>query len=141
MLPAAQTLEDPDVQASICRKVIKKIEVSVKGITIQYHVGENHYGVEFDQESVPYRLDYPPSVPSKNRSQQLPLFSYQSKRKCFILLSQRGVAYHVGKHYRRQLAVFPGQALRFFPFLNDKSIVETLASYFEQIYLVANSGE
>lgn len=47
----AQRTTDPDVQASICRKVIKKIEVSVKGITIQYHVGESHYGVEFDQES------------------------------------------------------------------------------------------
>src|SRR4051812_14104941 len=47
----AQRTIDPDVQASICRKVIKKIEVSVKGITIQYHVVANHYGVEFDQES------------------------------------------------------------------------------------------
>ncbi len=35
--------EDPEVQAAICRKFIHKIEVSPKGITIQYHVGQTHF--------------------------------------------------------------------------------------------------
>ena len=34
---------DPELQASICRKVIQKIEVSPIGITIHYHVGKMHF--------------------------------------------------------------------------------------------------
>ena len=40
---------DPNVQASICRKLIEKVEVSTQGITIHYHVGDHHYEIEFDQ--------------------------------------------------------------------------------------------
>lgn len=34
---------DPEIQASICRKVIQKVEVSPTGITIHYHVGKTHF--------------------------------------------------------------------------------------------------
>lgn len=34
---------DPEIQASICRKIIQKIEVSPVGITIHYHVGKTHF--------------------------------------------------------------------------------------------------
>lgn len=47
-LLAAKTI-DPNVQASICRKIIKKVEVSTKGIAIHYHVGDHHYEKEFCQ--------------------------------------------------------------------------------------------
>ena len=39
---AART-EDPEVQASICRKLIEQVDVSTTGITIHYHVGDIHY--------------------------------------------------------------------------------------------------
>lgn len=42
--------EDPEVQAAICRKFIHKIEVSPKGITIQYHVGQSHFRAMMDAE-------------------------------------------------------------------------------------------
>ena len=34
---------DPETQASICRKIIQRIEVSPQGITIHYHVGKTHF--------------------------------------------------------------------------------------------------
>ena len=45
-LLAAKTT-DPNVQASIFRKLIKKVEVSTTGIAIHYHVGDHHYEKEF----------------------------------------------------------------------------------------------
>lgn len=47
----AEKTIDPNVQASICRKLIEKVEVSTTGITIHYHVGDHHYQKEFSQES------------------------------------------------------------------------------------------
>lgn len=35
------------MEASICRKLIKKVEVSTTGIAIHYHVGDHHYEKEF----------------------------------------------------------------------------------------------
>lgn len=43
----ASKTTDPNMQASICRKLIKKVEVSTTGITIHYHVGDHHFEKEF----------------------------------------------------------------------------------------------
>lgn len=39
-------VSDPNLQASICRKFIEKVEVSTAGIKIHYHVGDYHYEKE-----------------------------------------------------------------------------------------------
>ncbi len=43
----ATKTQDPNVQASVCRRLIKKVEVSTTGIRIHYHVGDHHYEKEF----------------------------------------------------------------------------------------------
>ncbi len=42
---------DPNIQASICRKLIQKVEVSTTGIVIHYHVGDHHFKNEFEPAS------------------------------------------------------------------------------------------
>ena len=42
---------DPNIQASICRKLIQKVEVSTTGIVIHYHVGDHHFKNEFETAS------------------------------------------------------------------------------------------
>lgn len=43
----AEKTANPDIQASICRKLIQKIEVSPNGITIHYYVGGAHFNKMF----------------------------------------------------------------------------------------------
>lgn len=43
----ANKIADPDIQASICRKLIQKIEVSPNGIAIHYFVGGSHFEKTF----------------------------------------------------------------------------------------------
>lgn len=42
--------ERPDAMAAIIRKLLQKIEVTESGIIIHYHVGENHFVREFNEE-------------------------------------------------------------------------------------------
>ena len=42
----ASKTTDPNIQASICRKLVKKVDVSTTGITIHYHVGDHHFEKE-----------------------------------------------------------------------------------------------
>lgn len=39
----ANRTTDPEIKASICRKLIEKIQISPEGVTIHYHVGDHHF--------------------------------------------------------------------------------------------------